>query len=112
MKETPLTLPQADDCARYFLGPTWSAGAVPGAGIHACFLINKSPHVRHVLAPTWEDALRIAGVELFAVQLFVQAGKTVRRKHTNEVIAHAISKTMAQRIANALNSYSPGARGY
>ena len=41
---------------------------------------------------------------------FVAYSKAIRRGSNN--VAYAVSRTMARRIANALNSYKPNTKGY
>jgi hypothetical protein len=62
---------------------------------------------------TVEDALRAGGFIPRSERrpsLFVAVGQNVVRENT--AICVARSKTMAERIANALNEYLPGDRGF
>ena len=64
---------------------------------------------------TLEDALADARVrgnipDLAPRPMFWAEGKTVTRR--GEVVASCSSRTMAARIANALNQYNPNERGF
>lgn len=65
----------------------------------------------------WTEVLEHFGFRLPAGSVapppaFVSVGTVVRRSCDGKTVAHAGSKTMAQRIANALVAYKPGPKGY
>jgi hypothetical protein len=99
------TVAQADDLARYFLGPTWRALHAGYAGYE---LYEWTANVRH-FAPTWREVFRKAGVKLPVRRHFAHVGRRVM--HGGEAVASCVSNSMAERIANALNRYTPGSRG-
>lgn len=108
----PLTVDHAQDCARHFLGRNWVAWIGRSTVLGRLHYLGTQTEPNIHYGYNWEEAFAKAGVGLPPKPRFVGVGKTVRRHGTNEVIAHTLSKTMAQRVANALNEYLPGPKGY
>lgn len=104
-QDIELTEAQATDTAHYFLGSHWKALHTPGAWI----LLNAYTREQHV-AENVDAVFRFAGVRLPLRRRYAAVGYTI--KSYGAVVAHARSTTMAQRIANALEAYTPNAKGY
>jgi hypothetical protein len=102
-----LTLDQATDLARHFLGgPSWYAWSVNGA----CLLGRGPGYIVEAISETsWREAFRKLGVKLPVRRHYAHVGPRVMRE--GEAVATAVSNSMAERIANALNSYTPDRRG-
>jgi hypothetical protein len=104
------TLAQANDLARYFLGPNWKAIDLRG-GTHP-YLLEKSPADPvgwSVQGESWREAFRAAGVQLPLRPQYVAQG--VRVMLADRAICTAVSNTMAKRVAAALNDHIPDRRG-
>lgn len=97
-----ITEQQATDLARYFLGPGWEANSCGGA----CTLMRGRLHHNAI---SWRKAFRLAGVALPVRRHFANVGRTV--KFGSESVAECYSNSMAERIANALNTYRTDRRG-
>ena len=95
MPNPDFTVAQARDLARHFLGPQWKA-TFDNTG--HCFLGDGAATF---LGPNWRTAFRAAGVKLPFRPRFV--GIDQRVVLGNENVAVATSRTMAARIAKALN---------
>lgn len=103
---------QATDLARYFLGPGWIAGHSASNGVipEYYWVIRNTGIVRLMHTGTsWREAFRKAGVKLPVREEFAAVAFSVVRG--SKTICHTTSKSMADRIANALNWYTPGPRG-
>ena len=83
-------------------------GPFPGWLVEASHTAHQAPE-RRATMPTLRHALMAAGFDAPASPDFVALGAEVVR--AGEMVARAVSKTMAKRIANALNVYEPNARG-
>lgn len=105
MKE--LTIVEAHDLAQHFLGREWYARERGGVYM----LGQVEAGVVHT-GDSWRSVFRQANVHLPTRSDFEYKGKNVRARKTNRVVAMCDSNTMAQRVANALNEYQPGPRGY
>lgn len=101
-----LTVSQATDLARYFLGPKWFAMRC-SYGPNTCALMNAGPDT--YFGRTWREAFFAAGVRLPSRRHFASVGRGVM--DGDKCVATACSNTYAVRIANALNSYNPSTRG-
>jgi hypothetical protein len=100
------TLAQANDLARYFLGPQWRA-ELTGA-IKRDRLSLEGPHTL-IEADSWQDLFRAAGVPLPIRPQYIAAG--LRVMLVDRAICTAVSNTLAKRIAAALNAHTPDRRG-
>lgn len=101
-----LTLDQATDLARHFLGPSWYAWSVGGA----CLLGRGPGYIVEALSEkSWREAFRALRIKLPVRRHFSNHGPRVMRD--DEAVATAVSNSTAELIANALNSYTPGRRG-
>jgi hypothetical protein len=77
-------------------------GAAPGEACRDCN--PRNVHTRRVATSIKaESAARVAALKFSAAGLDVKQGSLT--------VARAVSGTMAQRMANALNRYTPGDRG-
>lgn len=105
--ENDLSSAQATDLAHYFLGPEWCASQIAGVRfLHYRGDITASSNT------TWREAFLMAGVVLPQPRggHFAQVGSGVMLGA--EFVCTCTSKTMARRVAAALNDYKPGRRGY
>jgi hypothetical protein len=106
MPPVDFTLAQANDLARYFLGPDWKAeltGDPKGDRV-----LIEGP--REILeGDSWRAVFRAAGVHLPLRPQYVAQGVRVMMK--DSAICTAISNTFAKRIAAALNNHIPDRRG-
>jgi hypothetical protein len=112
-RKSDLTLAQAQDLARHFLGPEYVATSprFPDARV-VCRLIWHDPAggpFHYHDAPTWRAVFRLAGVKLPVRPQFVAVKDRIMR-YTNCVGVMA-SPTFAARTANALNEYEPDRHG-
>jgi len=98
------TVDQATDLAKYFLGPQWYAWTMGGL----CILGTREAGIV-ATAPSWREAFRRVNVHLPLRPQFVVSGLRVMLR--DKAACTAASKTMAQRICNALNEYQPSRRG-
>lgn len=104
MASNDLTVNQATDLAKHFLGSEWRA-------------LNPYPSAYSLYVPasdriwvntSWRDVFRAAGVKLPSRPRFADHGHQVVMG--DEWIATTRSSTMAKRITNALNQYEPNSR--
>jgi len=105
------TLAQANDLARYFFGPDWTAILDPSPDGFSCVL-NFSPTGNGGNAKrgrSWREVFRAAGVQLPLRPQYVAKGTSVMFGET--AICTAVSNTSAKRIAAALNNHIPDRRG-
>lgn len=100
-----LTVDQATDLAKYFLGPTWFAWTA-----NAACIVMQSNGPGHYANTSWREVFRAAGVKLPLRAKFIRSGQVVM--NGDELICTACSGNYAQRIANALNAYTAGPKGY
>lgn len=100
------TLAQADDLARYFLGPDWEADIAPDE-VAPIFILRKDHLVCR--GRGWREVFRTAGVYLPLRLRYVAWG--VRVMLADRAICTAVSNTLAKRIAAALNNHFPDRRG-
>lgn len=101
---TEITTPQAQDLARHFLGSNWDAWTRDDE-----FFLSHIGGPGYFVANSWRKVFRLAGVPLPARRHFAHVGRTV--KNGRESVAECYSNSMAERIANALNAYTPDRRG-
>lgn len=108
MPKTELTTAQADDMARYLLGPGWRAYRTPAA---ECGLVGmpNSKATWRFLGGSWRAVFRSAGVKLPVRPKFIASKERVMMK--GKCVAVACSSNFAERTANALNEYEPDQRG-
>lgn len=101
-----LTLSQAQDLARYYLGPEFTADEWG----NACCVLRASD--RHILGSGsgWREAFRNAGVKLPARPQFVAEGNVIMLGG-RQIAITPLSNTWARRIARALNNHIPDRRG-
>lgn len=104
--DTEITTAQANDLARYFLGPKWWA-INDRQGI-VCLGDGPRSSPRF-MGSGWRDVFRAAGVKLPSRSRFTAQGTSVMQDA--EPVATARSATYAKRIANALNKHTPDRRG-
>lgn len=100
------TLEQANDLARYFLGPDWKAeytGAIKGDKYSL-----EGPHAL-IDGRSWREVFRAAGVQLPMRSRYTAHGTSVMME--DRPICTAVSNTLAKRIAAALNNHTPDRRG-
>lgn len=97
---------QANDLARYFLGPDWKA-ELTGA-IKNNWYSLEGPH-QLIEGDSWREVFRGAGVQLPFRPQFVAQG--VRVMMADRAVCTAASNTMAKRICAALNEHIPDRRG-
>jgi hypothetical protein len=107
-----LTVDQANDLARYFLGLRWRADLVKVASGTVPVLMDftaagSAPVV--LRGTSWREVFRSAGVKLPARSQYTAQGTSVMLDA--RAICTAVSNTMAKRITAALNVYTPGKRG-
>jgi hypothetical protein len=103
------TLAQANDLARYFLGPDWEAVFL-ALGFAPCMLRkNTKPLGVSLQGPNWRSVFRMAGVNLPLRSQHVAQGTSVMFRE--KAVCTAVSGTMAKRIAAALNNHIPDRRG-
>jgi hypothetical protein len=84
---------------------------VPGLGLGGFYVFSGPDVLGH--GATIHDAMVAAGYwppVKGSIPVFVRDGLAIRRG--SEVVAEAKTSTMARRIANALNEYIPGDRGF
>ena len=91
----------------------YAPAVVPGLGQGGFYIFSAAKVLGH--GATIEDALADAKArghipDLPPRPLFVAEGKTVMRR--GEVVASCSSRTLAARVANALNLYNPNERGF
>jgi hypothetical protein len=103
------TLDEAQDLAKYFLGPDWKAlflqlGAAP-------YMLRKQtkPLGVSVQGESWRAAFRAAGVHLPFRSEYAYRG--LRVMMGDKAVCTAVSNTMAKRITAALNEHIPDRRG-
>jgi hypothetical protein len=101
------TLEEANDLARYFLGPDWAAGYF-APDRRGDMLYLEGPHTL-VEGGSWRDLFRAVGVKLPLRTQYVAKGTSVMFGAT--AICTAPSNTLAKRIAAALNEHIPDRRG-
>lgn len=106
MPAPDFTEAQANDLARYFLGPGWRAeltGAIKGN-----WYSLEGPH-QLIEGDSWREVFRAAGVKLPLRPQYVAKGTSVMFGAT--AICTTPSNTLAKRIAAALNNHTPDRRG-
>lgn len=91
----------------------YAPAVVPGLGQGGYYIFSAAKVLGH--GETIEDALADARArgnipDLAPRPIFWTDGKNVTRR--DEVVAVCSSRTMAQRITNALNLYNPNERGF
>jgi hypothetical protein len=105
-RKSDLTLAQAQDLARHFLGREWRVAETVGDAPRE-FALHR-PGCGYV-ARTWRAVFRLAGVKLPVRPQFVAVkDRIMRYTHCVGVMA---SPTFAARTANALNEYEPDRHG-
>ncbi len=102
------TVPQATDLARYYLGSGWFALS-KSSGESTFNYMLTSDGAGAFIGKSWRSVFRDAGVKLPYKPRFSSVGKRILR--AGDQVAVAVSGNLAERIANALNEYEPGARG-
>lgn len=102
-----LTLAQAQDLARYFLGPEWRVRLTDS--LYKPYSLSNGQHMVYA-APGWRSLFRLAGVKLPLRPQFTAQGARVMMTG-DRAVATAVSNTMAKRIAAALNEHEPDRRG-
>jgi hypothetical protein len=107
LQKDDFTLDQANDLARYFLGPDWQAGYF-SPDRHGDMLYLEGPHTL-LEGGSWRDLFRAAGVRLPLRPQYVARGTSVMFGAT--AICTAPSNTLAKRIAASLNAHIPDRRG-
>lgn len=90
----------------------YAPAVVPGLGRGGFYVFSSAKMLGH--GETIEDALADAKAkghipDLAPRPMFLTDGKNILRR--GEVVATANSRTLAARIANALNVYNPNERG-
>lgn len=112
MRGDDLTAQQASDLARYFLGPGWFAmtyaNPTRDGDTHA--IVHRGESQR-LTGHSWRDVFVQAGARWPKPPTTTFAAAGPRVMHGDRAVATASSNTMAKRIANALNAYSPDRRG-
>lgn len=101
-----LTEDQAVDLARHFLGADWYAIERAASGR---FDLGRNMVGIMYTGDSWREVFRKAGVKLPSRRRFTSIGPTVM--NGAESVASCRSKSMAERIAAALNVYEPDRRG-
>lgn len=107
MPKDDFTLAQANDLARYFLGPDWKAGYF-APDRRGDMLYLEGPHTL-VEGGSWRDLFRAVGVQLPFRPQYVAQG--LRVMMADRAVCTAASNTMAKRICAALNEHIPDRRG-
>lgn len=108
-RDKDLTLAQAQDLARYYLGDEWVC-SYGGSDDNKCIVAYTVSYSRIDYADrNWRAAFRAAGVDLPVRSRFTAHGRSVMRDASP--VATAVTPTTAARIANALNAYIPSRRG-
>ena len=100
------TLEQANDLARYFLGPGWACdytGAIRGDRYSL-----EGPHCL-IDGASWREVFRAVGVHLPLRPQHIARGPRVMCDE--KAVCTAVSNTMAKRIAAALNEHTTDRRG-
>lgn len=105
---TDLTVLQATELAKYFIGPEWFALAVSTRGGRVKRMLTSDGKGSFV-ADNWREVFRAAGVTLPVRSEYVAINFAVMKG--DQAICEAKSNTMAKRIAAALNKHSPDRRG-
>jgi hypothetical protein len=109
MAEPDFTVAQANDLARYFLGPDWTASFL-SLSAAPCLLRKETKPLGVVCqGESWREVFRFAGVRLPLRSQYVALG--VRVMLADRAICTAVSNTLAKRIAAALNNHIPDRRG-
>lgn len=103
------TLEQANDLARHFLGPDWTATFLSLS--KAPYMLRKETKPLGVVCQgeSWREVFRLAGARLPFRPQYVAKGTSVMFGAT--AICTAPSNTLAKRIAAALNNHIPDRRG-
>ena len=107
-KSEDFTVDQARDLANYFLGKEWDAVIAPSAAGLEYVLSDTGRQAYR--GKNWRQTFRLAGVSLPFRRKFVSVGVSVFAG--DDQVARAKSRNYALRIANALNLYTPGPKGY
>lgn len=108
MSAPDFTVAQANDLARYFLGPDWRAEHRIGVGrTHLGYTLTSPRQI--IDADSWREVFRAAGVQLPLRPQYVAQGARVMMG--DRAICTAVSNTLAKRIAAALNNHTPDRRG-
>lgn len=103
------TLAQANDLARYFLGPDWSAHFLPLSPMP--YMLRKETKPLGVVCQgvSWREVFRFAHIRLPLRPQHVAKGTSVMMG--DKAVCTTVSGTMAKRIAAALNEHIPDRRG-
>lgn len=102
---------QATQVARYLLGVGWYAVEFAyKTTLDGSKVLGRDGIGILYGAETWRDVFHLAGEDLPERGKFVEVGMQVVRGE--ESVATCRSRTMAARIAAALNWYKPTRRGY
>ena len=109
MPPDDFTLAQANDLARYFLGPDWRAVDLMGGNRPYLLEGPAKPLGVSFQGASWREVFRAAGVHLPLRPQFVAQG--VRVMMGERAVCTAVSNTMGKRIAAALNEHIPDRRG-
>jgi hypothetical protein len=109
LSKDDFTAAQANDLARYLLGPEWKATFLSLSPM-PCMLRKETKPLGVVCqGVSWREVFRLAGVHLPLRPQYV--AKTLRVVLGDRAICTAVSNTMAKRIAAALNDHIPDRRG-
>lgn len=112
MPDNDLTVEQATDIAKHFLGPEYIAWVVPfgAADPHTFFMGNRRTNATG-FGSSWRECFRSCGIFIPRRPRYADVGTQILLGP--EWIATAKSNSMAKRIAKALNHtpHSPPDRG-